>query len=73
MPLIAGHSFLDQPHGRACEWCGRTWINLLDNRDLWKVGELDIAHSGALVGEEVKQLEAEVQRVWDLVVGVADV
>lgn len=71
MPLIAGHSLVNTPHGRACEWCGRTWVSILNAREFWKVREHGIAHAGALVIHEVEELEAELARIWDATVASA--
>lgn len=61
---IAGHSFIEMPHGRACQSCGKTWIAVLNDREFWRPGEMGIAHSGGLNAFEVAQLEAEIARIW---------
>lgn len=61
---IAGHTFVEFPHGRACQSCGKTWISVLNDREFWRPGEIGIAHSGALNSAEVAQLEAEISRIW---------
>lgn len=70
---IAGHIMADTPSGRACSVCGRTWRHMLDNRDRWRVGQLEIAHYGALSANEVAELEAEVERIWAAVMAVGEV
>lgn len=62
--IIAGHSFQEFPHGRACQSCGKTWIAVLNDREFWRPGEMGIAHSGALNEFECGQLRAEVERIW---------
>ena len=59
---IAGHSFVDTPHGRVCG-CGRRWVDIASvTRD--DIGKLDIAHSGALNGQEADEIDAERERLW---------
>lgn len=69
MAHVAGHTF--DSFGRCA--CGRTWLNCLDQRARWAVGEKDIAHVGALNAAEVDQLIThavkEEERIWAAVTG----
>jgi hypothetical protein len=67
--MLAGHSMVLGPGAEACEWCGRTWLSLLNDRDLWVVGATGIAHSGALNVAEKKELDARLERTWHAIVG----
>jgi hypothetical protein len=60
---IAGHYFIDGPGGRRCA-CGKSWLDLLNMRDMWRVGAPGIAHTGSLTAHEVSQLEDEINRIW---------
>jgi hypothetical protein len=61
--LIAGHTFVEQRHGRVCE-CGCRWVNIagVSRED---VGKADIAHSGSLTEAEYEQIVAERMRAWE--------
>lgn len=61
---IAGHWFEEAQRGRVCRECGKSWIAILDQREFWKVGEMNIAHSGSLSAFEVAQLRDELDRIW---------
>lgn len=63
MAYIAGHSFIEGPGGRMCQFCGRTWLSLVAEREYWKVGEMNIAHQGALSESGIEQLNAELDRI----------
>lgn len=64
MKTLAGHSMVPGPRGSVCQQCGRTWIEMLDNRDRWRPGEFGIAHTGGLTDGEVRELQAELDRIW---------
>lgn len=67
--MIAGHTFALTPHGRVCT-CGRLWTQIAGAR-AEDVGQIGIAHVGALTADELGQIEAERSRVWEAVVDVA--
>ena len=62
---VAGHLFVDTPRGEACSECGRTWMEVLDKRERWIVGERGIAHNMGLTTEEIAQLQAKLERIWN--------
>lgn len=62
---VAGHTFTDTPRGEACSECGKLWMEVLNVRELWRAGQVGIAHSGALNETEVKELQAKLDRIWD--------
>lgn len=66
---VAGHLFVDSPRGEACSECGKLWIDVLNERERWKKGELGIAHNdGGSIGlttQEVEELDAKIQRIWN--------
>lgn len=73
MTTITGHTLSSLPRGHGCTVCGRLWVEIIDQRARWTVGEIDIAHSGSLVEREVAELhaydEARNAMIWDLVSG----
>jgi hypothetical protein len=64
MTTIAGHTMVDGPGGRACKFCGKTWLSILDQRDFWRPGEKGIAHIDPLNEAECQQLRAELDRIY---------
>ncbi len=64
---LAGHTMAAGPAGDACSICGRTWIDMLNNRDRWRPGQLGIAHRDALNAAECQELHAEIERIFGLV------
>lgn len=62
---IAGHLFVETPRGEACAECGKLWMDVLNQRENWRMGEPGIAHSGGLTTEEIGQLQAKLERIWD--------
>jgi hypothetical protein len=62
--LLAGHSMVDVLGKELCEWCGRTWLQMLAERPYWKVGAQGIAHTAGLNDAELAQLNARVDLVW---------
>ncbi len=66
---VAGHLFGDTPRGEACLDCGMRWLDVLDNRERWQVGQLGVAHNDAgsvgLLAFEVAELNAKLQRIWN--------
>jgi hypothetical protein len=44
---LAGHQMVLTAHGDVCEVCGRTWAQMLNEREYWKVGEPNIAQVSA--------------------------
>jgi len=77
MTRVAGHDLRHTPRGLACSVCDRRWLDMLDQRHRWNVGETDIAHVGALNADEVRQLLAFEVRynewLWDAVSGRSSV
>ena len=86
MALIAGHTFELTPRGRRCtsikydEKIGGTRVCDIHWLDIRNVDELDvghpgIAHSGNLSVNELleikKEREAEQERIWNAVSGIA--
>lgn len=63
---LAGHNMLPTAHGDVCEVCGRTWAQMLAEREYWKVGQGGIAHVGNLNESEVKQLHDRVEYIWSV-------
>jgi len=63
-PTIAGHTFKDQPYGRVCDGCGKSWLDVLAQREYWTVGEYGVGHDGALSQPWIDELNAEVDRIW---------
>ena len=70
MTLIAGHSFENLPHGRACSACGQLWVNIAGTTEADE-GKLGIAHTGSINAAEVREIRDEVQRIWDATIDVA--
>lgn len=62
---VAGHLFADSPRGEACSDCNKTWLEVLNMRELWIVGAHGIACRGALNTPELESLHAKLQRIWD--------
>lgn len=65
---VAGHHFIDTPRGEACSECGKLWLDMLDERERWRIGELGIAHNDAgtvgLTTAEVQELHAKLDHIW---------
>jgi hypothetical protein len=61
---LAGHPMDDGLHGLVCTLCGRTWLQMLAEREHWRKGELGIAHVAGLSDNEVGELRAELDRLW---------
>ena len=61
---VAGHHFVDAPGGEKCEWCGKTWMSVLQDREFWKPGEPNIAHGRNLWAADVTELEAKIEAMW---------
>ncbi len=70
MTLIAGHSFADAIGGRACTACGKLWVQIASATED-DIGQLGIAHTGALNDAELKQIAAERERIWAAVMEAA--
>jgi hypothetical protein len=63
---LAGHNMLTTAHGDVCEVCGRTWAQMLNEREYWRAGQGGIAHLGNLNESEVKQLNDRVEYIWSV-------
>ena len=61
---LAGHTMIPTAHGDVCEICHRTWVQMLNEREYWKIGEPGIAHIGNLNAAEVQQLNDRVEFIW---------
>lgn len=62
---IAGHTFVDTPHGRVCA-CGKRWADIACATRA-DSGKLHIAHTGALNDAEADEIAAERDRIWEAV------
>lgn len=67
---VAGHKFVETPQGEACAVCGRRWLDILNQREFWRNGEMGIAHHGALNDAEVAELNDKLDRMWSAGKGV---
>jgi hypothetical protein len=67
---IAGHYFIETPHGRVCKTCGKLYVqvSIVEKSDIGKPGW---AHNGNLYANEYEQIQRENERMWGHVVGVA--
>ena len=65
MGTIAGHTFVERPEGRACENCGRKWIDVA-GATKQDIDKPNIAHTGLLNEAELTQIEKERERIWEL-------
>lgn len=65
MPTIAGHTFVMQSDGTRKCTCGKDWRDVAPatKHDLRKVGW---AHSGELTENELAQIHAECDRLWEV-------
>jgi hypothetical protein len=63
---LAGHTMIPTPHGDACELCHKTWQQMLNEREYWKVGQGGVAHVGNLNESEVKQLNDRLEKIWEV-------
>lgn len=63
--MIAGHIFEDTPVGRICA-CGCYWRQIASASKA-DIGQLHIAHTGALNEVELNQILEERDRIWDAV------
>lgn len=61
---LAGHTMVSTPHGDVCESCGRTWAQMLQEREYWRPGALGVAHVGGLLESELAELNARLDRIW---------
>ncbi len=67
---IAGHTFVDGPLGRACQGCGKLWVDVAIGAYL-PVGASGISHTGTMNETEQKEIQAEVDRIWMAVAKVS--
>ena len=70
MTIIAGHNFTDTAAGRVCLGCGKRWTDITFATRA-NIGEVDIAHTGALNEQEADEITAERDRIWEAVSKVA--
>lgn len=68
--IIAGHSMADSIHGLACRDCGRRFVDLASVRKS-DIGTKGWSHYGELNSPEFESIQAEIERMWGLLVGVA--
>jgi len=55
---------VETPHGDVCESCGRTWAQMLQEREYWQPGVMGVAHVGGLLSSEIAELNDRVERIW---------
>lgn len=64
---IAGHTFVEDVNGRVCG-CGIRWREIMGATEE-HVGQKHWAHIADLRTYELKEIHAERDRVWDLLLG----
>lgn len=61
--MTAGHTFLETWRGAVCD-CGVRWVDIANTRRD-QIGQVGIAHVGALNDAEYAQIEAKRDHDWE--------
>lgn len=67
---IAGHTFWETTIGRVCQGCGMRFVHVAQAHRS-DIGREGFAHQGLLIEREYDEIDAERNRIFALVAGVA--